>query len=364
MPETATLEPEVPVEAPNPAAILAKSGKQSSVDNPIDISASIKEPAAPEKKSESKVDATPITPAPEVKPATTPENPITPVQASPATLEEVLKKYPEHEVLKALGLDEKMGGFLSTWKGGGDVNRYIREATTDYSKMTGEQLMRHQLKQDNPEMSDEDFEELYQAKVIDAYKLDPTMYEEKDVKRGRIILNADTKKIREGLMTAQKQFILDSKPPEAKADPAVAEAQASQIARIENYQKEVKGGDLYKAVTTDKVIPLEIEGQKFKYPVPDPAKIESALFDNKEWQKMMLTADGKQDIEKHFLLSAIATDHKGFLSSLAKFYIGIGKSQAVEPIENIKPPEDGKTALPDPILTGAAALAKHGAVSG
>ncbi|HEV3223851.1 MAG TPA: hypothetical protein VGZ90_13275 [Puia sp.] len=352
-------------EQPNIAAIIAKQGVQTTKDNTVDIpDIKIKkeEPATAQKQEEPKTEAVPKeTPAPEQKPISQaqPEQPKQAVQPEEANWQEVLKKQPEIEILKAIGLDEKMAGLIQKWKSGGDVTAYLKEAATDYSKMTGEQLMRHQLKSDYPELSDEDFEELYESKVTDTYKLDPNMYSEKDVKRGKILLNADTKKIRDALVEKQKQYILDSKPPEVKPDPAIAQAEAALKQSIENYQKEIKGSSIYNGITKDKKLSIEIEGQKFNWEIPDINKYEGVMFDTKKWGEAMLTEKGEWDHEQQAVLGAVATDWKGFLNSLAKFYIDIGKKQTADLIENAKLPGD-TTAKPEAKSTPVAALAKSG----
>src|SRR6266700_2939434 len=203
--------PDAPV---NIASIMAKSGIKTDAD-PVEIPNIITET----KKVEAtqvpvKVETTvPVA----VAPAETPPPPTNPApvqvqnipepipEVKPLDWKEVLKSHnpDQGEVMKAIGLDEKMVGLFNTWRTTGDVRKYLEAVSTDYSKMTAEDVMKHYLQQKFPEFSNEDFQELYRAKVIEQYKLDPTMFEEKDIKLGKILLQADAKEIRENLMRQQ-----------------------------------------------------------------------------------------------------------------------------------------------------------------
>src|SRR6266568_3150951 len=122
----------------NVAELMAKHGvktdETSSVAIP-NIDKATEVPPEPAREVEVKATETvAVAPAPEAprpaeQPTPTPE-PVKPVAVAeqPKPVEpdwrEVLKKQPEVEVYKHLGLDEKMINFLSRWKGGEDLKDY------------------------------------------------------------------------------------------------------------------------------------------------------------------------------------------------------------------------------------------------
>src|SRR6266850_3051630 len=167
------------------ASVLAKSGVQTSDDTVVDIpnittapivqatppapTEPVKaEPAAPVKKEEE---------VPIVQ-----ETPQAASQMQPADWRTELKKAEKAEILKELGFDEKMVGFYNTWMAGGEIGNNVKAVSVDYSKMTPEQLLKQQIAEEYPEFSPEDLDELYHAKVIDQYKLDPEAFSETEVK--------------------------------------------------------------------------------------------------------------------------------------------------------------------------------------
>jgi len=165
-------------DAPSIASLMATSGTFSSTGMNI-----AETPTHTEKKEEP-------APATEDKPADTatppsnaepakPESPkpeenaaaVTPQKEEPpkpTQWQEVLKQQQPDAVLKELGYDDKVIGllkdaktldpkmlaFLDHWKSKGDVTSYLKELTTDYSKMTPEDVLKQQLQREYPKASE------------------------------------------------------------------------------------------------------------------------------------------------------------------------------------------------------------------
>jgi hypothetical protein len=186
------------------AELMAKSGVMNSTENPLAQAIQINKeqiekppatestPVVTTNEDSQAVTANQETPTPEVKEqvAVTPqieERP--PVQPS---WQEVLKQQPEDDVLKTLGLDasvvslskelkenQQMMAFFQHWKSNGDVQSYLKELSTDYTKMPAEEVMRHQLKQEYPKATPQQIEALYKREVVKAYSLDSEDEDEK-----------------------------------------------------------------------------------------------------------------------------------------------------------------------------------------
>ncbi len=313
------------------------------------------EAAQPEVKSED------TSPKPATKGVTDKE------ETPPINLQEVLKNHQPDAVLKELGFDEgqiafakeyaalpkEMQGFLQHWKSKGDVKEYLQQLTTDYATMQPEDVMRHQLKREYPEMSESELEDLYQIKVVNRYKLDPDVYTDREVEMGRIELKADVKSIRGQLSEEQKKFLIPS-PPEVESGPDPQEQQrqlvdsvVSGIKQSKTYLDIVQGGGRLKVGSGD---------DAFNFPVEPDALID-VLYNPNSFADAMLAvqkgADGKEviapkDIEHQMLVGAVIKYGKKFLDEYAAHQKALGALSAVGPIDNVVPPSNNSPVPVEP----------------
>lgn len=344
---------------PNIAAMLASQGQKtddSPVNLPVQDITPTQEapPVGPPTVQEPVVTETvaavpaPEAPRPPEPPAAAPPERANEQErpAQEADWRELLKKQPEAEVLKAVGLDEKMINFLNRWKGGEDLKDYYEAISTDYTKMSPEQVLRQHLFKEFGSLSAEDFEEVYKMKVIEQYKLDPDVFDEKEVRRGRLLLGIDADKVRMDLMKRQQDLLL-SKAPEPAPSTADLEAQAQQEQRekdiqtykglVENnaYTKELLGSNLLKIGDGDKAFNLE---------VTNPAEVLDLLYDPGKWSQKLWNPDGTPNIRKQLILGAIANDDTTFFINMAKHYEMLGASKIAEKLQNPSEPPIGTPA--------------------
>lgn len=349
-------------QVPDVAAVLAKSGaKIEDTSNPGEIpDIKIEEPPkAPVTEPGTGSVETTATPAPTPAPVEQPS-------PEPAEIDwlEVLKSRPEEEVLQALGYDQKTVGFLNKWRSGEDLKGYFEALTTDYAKMSSEDLMRRQLHQEYPTLSGEDFEELFRMRVIENYKLDADLFEEKDVRRGRILLNADAEKVRQQFVEKQQQFLLSTPP---QPQPSVAEVESQRLEQeaqeaFAAYKEQVAGDAFTKNVLSTKLLPIGEGEEKFNYEVGDPQAYLNLLYDP-NWAAKLFNPDGTPMMNKQLLIAAIVNDGEQVLTRLADHYKMIGAKSAVEPIENASPPAGTPSKGNEVPLTPAAALAQAGVIT-
>lgn len=383
--EEATAAPEAVAEAPQSpsqsiASMMAQGGRLNvtgeTAEMPKDTA---KETKASEEAPNDAVTATDTeaTKGEETKEAATKKEApqvAAPIAAPPPappteTWQSVLKKEQPDVVLKELGFDEKVVGFLNHWKSGGDLKEYLREMTTDYATMPAEEVMRHQLRLDYPKASESQLEILFKKKIVDAYKIDGDRYDEDEVTEGRLLLEAEADKYRDTLVERQSKFILPP-PPAAKEvgpDPQVLEQQMV----IENSKKSVVDSPLYRQVLSNNKITFGEGEDAFSFPVDakelpeiiyDPSKFVESIFTVTQGQdgKVNLTADP----EHQLLVAAVAKYGKGFITELSKHYKSLGGKKAIEPIENESIPSGAQAAKSEiPPSSPAAAMAKHGKLS-
>lgn len=331
------------------------------------------------------VNAETPTPTPTVE--TTPTPQIVEAQKPQETWQEVAQKQP-NDVLKALGfnddvanfvsdlkeLDPKMVAFLNTWKSGGDVTGYLREMTTDYTKLSAEDVMRHHIRQSYPKADERQLEILYRTKVVNAYNLnsdDPDELEE-----GRLLLEAEAEQFREKYIETQKEFLLP-KPQEVKA--ATVQDNTEQVKQAEAerkfnemYKSQVDNNALTKNIFANKILPIGEGETKFNFPV-EPGEVIDVLYNNGDkWQNAMwektIDENGntslKPKVEHQLLVATVAKYGTGFIDKLKEHYISLGASKVIAPIDNAKIPENqtGSQSAPAP-KTAAEAMAMKGRIN-
>jgi hypothetical protein len=323
------------------AELMAKSGVMNSTENPLAQAIQINKeqiekppatestPVVTTNEDSQAVTANQETPTPEVKEqvAVTPqieERP--PVQPS---WQEVLKQQPEDDVLKTLGLDasvvslskelkenQQMMAFFQHWKSNGDVQSYLKELSTDYTKMPAEEVMRHQLKQEYPKATPQQIEALYKREVVKAYSLDS---EDEDEKlEGLALLEAKADKYRDTLVSNQQNFLLP-KPPEPKAIEQ-PENNREQVVHqeIESQKSFVKNDPYIRDIFQNKKFTIGEGEDKFFFQV-DPEEVLEAIYNPEKFTQALFDIsqkDGKTVATpkaKEQFLAGMILKYPGFL---------------------------------------------------
>lgn len=358
---------------PSLAAIMAKSGVQNN-GNMVVTPTNTENPEKPTETetptaaiaTEAKVEEVIAeTPTPTEVVETTPTPQIVEAKEPQTTWQEVAQKQP-NDVLKALGfndnvvdfvsdlkeLDPKMVAFLNTWKSGGDVTGYLREMTTDYTKLSAEEVMRHHIRQNYPKADERQLEILYRTKVVNAYNLNSDDADE--LEEGRLLLEAEAEQFREKFIENQKEFLLP-KPQEAK--PASVPDNTEQIKAAEAerkfnevYKSQVDSNPLTKNIFANKTLPIGEGDAKFNFPV-EPGEVIDVLynndgkFTNAMWDKVVDENGNtslKPKVEHQLLVATVAKYGVGFLDKLKEHYISLGANKVIAPIENARIPESNQ----------------------
>lgn len=383
----------VVTETPSIAEIMAKQGVQNSgnmVATPINteetekpnLTEATNAATATEVKVEEVIAETPTptevvveTPTPPIVEAVTPQQ----------SWQEVAQKQP-NDVLKALGFDEKtvdfvkdlkeldpkMVAFLNTWKSGGDVTGYLRELTTDYTKLSAEEVMRHHIRQSYPKADERQLEVLYRTKVVNAYNLNSD--DEEALEEGKLLLEAEADQYREKYIENQANFLLP-KPQEAKMeipDTKVQEQMEAERKFNEAYKGQVDNNPLTKNIITNKVLPVGDGESKFNFPV-EPGEVLDVLYNNNNkfgeamWENKVDANGTTSMIPKvghQLLVATVAKYGMDFINKLAEHYTSLGANKAIAPIENARPPENTNpsSAVAAP-KTAAEAMAMKGRIN-
>lgn len=375
------------VETMSAAQALAKFGQKSDesgkAPEPIEIPGKKEEtptepsPQAATAKENTPAETTPtptktetIADAPKAETA-----PIVQEATKAPTLDEVLKNNQPGTILKALGFDDskaefvgklkdidpKMVGILQAYEDG-TLGDYVKELSTDYQKMSAEEVMRHQLRREYPKASEKALEALYETEIVERYKIDPDNYSEAEVGKGRLLLEAKAEKYRDEFSANQEKYLLP-KAPEAKKETQPDNSAEIQRQQIEAYRRELSETPYTKDIIANKTINIGEGAEAFKYPV-DPNSLLDVLTDGQKWVDVMYKKDGDKyipDVEHQMMVAAFAQDSKKFLNEYAKHLKAIGAKQVIEPIENASAPDKSTPSKSEAEPTSpAAAMAKMG----
>lgn len=393
--DAAIAEPATQVSTNNIAALMAKQGVKNEgegmVAQPIILSPEKKE--EPQKVTETPpVETTNVASNPEKVASEPPKPTIEPVKVEAAkepeptkapSWQEVLRQQQPDTVLKELlGLSDKEVGilnevkgfdkvdyftnFLKAWKEG-KGNDYLREWTTDYSKMSAEEVMRHQLRQEYPKATPTQLDILYRNKVVNAYNLNSE--DETEQTEGKLLLEAEADKYRDSFIKNQQGYLMPSPPP-----PQVAEPDNSEQLRqkeLEAYKSSILDNPYSKEVFTNNKISIGEGDEKFSYNV-NAKDIQDILFDTDKWAENFFLIENKPDgtkqyvpdVEKQIFVATYLKYGKSFLDEYAKHLMSLGGEKALKPIKNASEPDKNTPSPADAAPSSVAeAMARSGRVN-
>jgi hypothetical protein len=299
------------------------------------------------------------------------------------TWQEVLKQQQPDTVLKELlGVDDtKIGllktvkdlppqvvGLIDTWKSNGDLVAYLKEMTTDYSKMSSEDVMRSQFRLEYPRATEKAIEALFKKEIIEAYQLDPDKYSDEEVEEGRLLLDAKADRFRDTLTQRQQQFLIP-KAPEQAAQVETDNTEEIETARmIEERKAYVSNDPFVKNMFSTKQFTLGEGEEAFNFQI-DPVALTDILFDGNKWAEAINDVSLNEKGEKMYkprpehqaLVSLVAKYGKGFLDAYAQHFKTIGAKKVIEPLDNAKPPVNNNSSATQIAPQSAAeAMARSG----
>jgi hypothetical protein len=290
------------------------------------------------------------------------------------SLQEVLKQHQPDTVLKELGLDAeavtlakelatnpKMKGLFSHWKEKGDVKDYLKALTVDFKEMKPEEVMRHQLREANPELNERQLGILFKRNVIEKYKLDPELYGPDEVEEGQIALMADAKPVRLQLQTEQEKFFIPPPPAKEPQVDVLAEQQKKEAEATAEVKRMTLADPLFREVLQNKKFKIGEGEEAFNFSMKDPESTLNVLYDRNEMVSKLFSEDGLPNMKAQLFISAVLEmGVEKFEKALAKHYKSLGGSAALEPIENPSQPGIKTSTAAPSYQSDAEALAKSG----
>jgi len=229
------------------------------------------------------------------------------------------------QVLKNEGYDDFSLGALEYYRSTGDLAPYIEAKSIDYSKLSDEEILRRDLRQTYSDLSDEDFDLVYRAKVVDKYKLDD-VYSDDEQKVGRIELKYAVKDIRDKFIEDQKRF----------AAPKVE--QVNQEQEMAKWFESVKSDPATQNLLSGKRISSST-GANFEV---DPNAILDQTYDTNKFFQNFLDQNGKTDLNKWYKALAFINNMEAYEKTIWDAARSEGKKELFDEIKNPAKPDVGQ----------------------
>lgn len=222
--------------------------------------------------------------------------------------------------------DEFIKGVVDFYEKTGDITPYLQAKLTDFNGMTDEDLMRRELREQYPDVSDKAFEKLYKQQVVDKFKLDNEQWDEDDVELGRELLKSEASKIRTKLVDWQKGFTA----PEPQPDTRAEEIQKD----FQEFEQEVRTNSITKSIIDNKRIAIKTTDGDFNYELADSNALVDMTIDNTKFFGQFADSEGQIDYNKWYLTSAFAQNPEGFIKSIGNYFKGLGREEITKEIKN------------------------------
>lgn len=261
---------------------------------------------------------------------------------------EVLKTVDRTEALKLLGLDEFDIQFADYRKTGNDPMDYLKAKAVNYDNVTDVDIIRQDIKEQYPNLSDADVERLVNRK----YSLSSDDDDERE--DGLLMLKTDAYAKRQAKKEAQKNFVIPTVEKPQEAGNKQYELQQQQIEqqtqqRLQEYQRMIDEHESTKKLLESKRVTVELgEGvQPFNFPIDNPQSLLSVAF-GKNWSRAI--AINPQEADESKLIPDIAKLQKiayiAMNPNYEKDIFNYGKSQGLKALvdegQNARKP-DGHT---------------------
>jgi hypothetical protein len=175
----------------------------------------------------------------------------------------------------------------------GTIEPVVKAYSTDYDKLSPEDLLRLDLKERYPDLSNDRFEKLYRKQVVEKYNLDSDLYDEDDVELGRELATRDSESIRKRLKDKASEWFA----PAIGQEHLVKQHQQE----VENWQKLVNEHPSNRRILESKTVAIKVGDTEFNAAV-DPAQLLEITSDytgQKFFQKFAVT-DEKGNVSIDF----------------------------------------------------------------
>ena len=243
-----------------------------------------------------------------------------------STIEELFEEYKSlRDSEKTSFKDDFIKDAVEFYNKTGSLTPYLEATSLNFEEMTDEKIMRHNLKSQNPTLSDRAIERLYLRDIIHKYSLDADRFDEDEVELGKELLKADADKLRKTLVDEQKNFIQPESKPEDNS-----EAEAQQTAFIES----VNTNNVTRELLENKRILVDYNDQSFSYEIENPEQLKDMALDSTKFFALFQDEKGTIDFDKWYKVASYALDPETYNQSLISHGVGLGQEKVVKDLKN------------------------------
>ena len=221
--------------------------------------------------------------------------------------------------------DDFIKGVVEFYEKTGDLTPYLQAKTVDFTKLSDEDILRRNLREQYSELSDGAFERLYKQQVVDKYKLDPDEWSEEDAQLERELMKVEASKLRSKYQEWQQGFKAPEPEP-TDADKLVAE-------QMQRFEQDVKENTLTKSLLENKKISMKTQDGEFNYEV-EPSQLLEMTLDNDRFFAQFANEKGELDYDRWYKVAAYSSNPEQFERSLINFGKTLGRQEIAKEIKN------------------------------
>lgn len=221
--------------------------------------------------------------------------------------------------------DDFIKGAVEFYEKTGDLTPYLQAKTVDFTKLSDEDILRRNLREQYSELSDGAFERLYKQQVVDKYKLDPDEWSEEDAQLERELMKVEASKLRSKYQEWQQGFKAPEPEP-TDADKLVAE-------QMQRFEQDVKENTLTKSLLENKKISMKTQDGEFNYEV-EPNQLLEMTLDNDRFFAQFANEKGELDYDRWYKVAAYSSNPEQFERSLINFGKTLGRQEIAKEIKN------------------------------
>jgi hypothetical protein len=192
------------------------------------------------------------------------------------------------------------------------------------------------------------------------------VFDEKDVRRGKILLNADADRVRQEFIRNQQNLLLSKPllPDTSAADEAARVEQEQRTQQVQDYHNHVTGNAYTKELLSTNLLKIGDGDKAFNLEVSKPDELLGLLYDPAKWAQKLWNDDGTPNVRKQLVIAAVANDDTAFFNNLIKHYEMLGAKNVADKITNASEPAIGTSAMGNAESNNPIAqLAKFGMIS-
>lgn len=226
--------------------------------------------------------------------------------------------------------DDFIKGVVEYYEKTGDLTPYLQAKLVDFNGMSDEEIMRRNLREQYPDVSDKAFDRLFKQQVVDKFKLDADEWGEEDAELGRELLKTEANKARQQYIDWQNSF----KAPEPVQSLEAQQEQLETEEAFKKFEQSVKSSHLTNQIINDKRIAIKIGDSEFNYEIQDAESLVNMTLDNNQFFQQFAAGEGQLDYSKWYKTVAYSQNPELFEKALVNYGKTLGREEVTKEIKN------------------------------